>query len=283
MAINHISDLTGFDYTLAQLHDYGKGFPGQVFPFQGNLYQIVLNRHGSAITVGQAVSLNIGVAGQTGNLAAASTTAVLETDDTLDANLAGNANWPGLVMVTATALATTDDMIKRNIKANSTATSASTVTVATYEREDGPNESALTADGALPTDPDASYDYAIFVPFEVVLADADALTTQGVQGIVVSTSIADNQYGIVQVSGVAMCEVDGTTDLVAGDHLVVGSTAGLLTKWVITDNNAVTIGAEILNARFVVGRITNAYTNNGAGRRAVILENRPLIPYPIGM
>jgi hypothetical protein len=283
MAINHISDLTGFNKTLSELQNYGGAYPGQVFPFQGNLYQVVLNRQGAALTVGQAVSLNVGAAGQTGNLTAASTAAVIVTDDTLDANLKGNRSWPGLVFVTATALATTEDMEKREVKGNSTAAGASTITVAELERERGPNDDASDATGAFSTTPDANYDFAVFVPFEVVLADLDALTTSIVQGIVVSTSITDNQYGIIQVAGIAMAEVDGTTDLVAGDILIVTTTGGVLGKRAVTDGNATTIGTEISSSAYVVGRILNAYTADAAGRRAIQLLNTPLIPYPIGL
>lgn len=271
--------LADINWTYDQLHTYGTAFPGQVFQHQGNLYQLVQNRSGGALTVGMPVSLLIGDSARTGNLTNDSTKAVVVTDDTLDANLAGNRAFPGRIFTTAGALATTAAMVEREILTNSTATGASTVTVSKLDRLRGPNEDATTGVDAYGTLPDNTYDYSVFCGWEVTGTDIDALATSVTQGIVVSTSITDNYFGIIQIAGVAMANVDGTTDLVAGDVLVPGTTAGLLTKWVITDGGAVTVGAEILRAHFTVGRILDAYTADSAGLRAIVLENRPLIAY----
>lgn len=289
MAINHIikapalgvrNGLADVNWTFDELQTYSRAYPGMVFPFQGNLYQVVQNRHGSDITVGQAVSLLIGDASRTGNLTGASTKAVVTTDDTLDANLKGSRVFPGRIFTTATALATTEDMEEREILSNTTTASASTVTVAQYDRSQGPNESATTSVDAYSATPDANWDYAVFAGWEVVLADIDAIATSAVQGIVVSTTISDNKFGIVQIAGIAMAEVDGTTDLVAGDPVRAGGTAGVLVKHTYTGGGAT--GAEALNGDFICGRILNAYTADAAGRRAIQLRTPwTLIPFPI--
>jgi hypothetical protein len=269
--------LADFNLTYDQLFGYSKAWPGMTFPFQGNLYQVVQNRSGGAIVTGEAVSLALSVAARTGNLTGASTKAVVVTDDTLDANLQGTDSFPGRIFTTAGVLATTADMEDRRILANSTAAGASTVTVAKFDRI---NNLASTATvNAFTATQDASSDYSIFCPWEVVKADADAVATAAVQGICVSTSITDDYFGIIQISGVAMAEVDGTTDLAVGDPVSVGSTAGVLVKTVFTTTAATE--AQLLAGLNKVGRVLDAYTDGSAGRRAILLENSPLIAYPI--
>jgi hypothetical protein len=266
------------DFNFANLRGVGRAYPGMVFSFQGELFQVVQNRNGGAITVGQVVSLSIASSGRIGNLTADSTKAIVETDDTLDSGLSGGKEYPGKLITTTGATATTEDEEIRNILANSTATGASTITVAEYDRSMGPNEGVATSSAdAYDTLLDASADYSVFCPWEVVLADIDALLTAIPQGVVVSTSITDDYFGIIQLSGVAMTEVDGTTDLAAGDQLIPSSTAGAAAKWVVTTTDPTTV--QIENANKVLGRVLDAYTADAVGRRAVLLTHRPLIPY----
>jgi hypothetical protein len=293
MAFNRVADANALgagradvftDFNYANLEaapgpaGIGSATPGMVFAFQGNLYQVVQNRFGGALAVGDAVSLLIGDTSRTGNLTGNSTKAIVETDDTQDSGLAGSADWPGLIYTTAGALATTADETKRQILANTVVTNASTVTVARYERDLGPTYGIATSTAnAYGTTPDATYDYEVFCPWEVTKADLDALTTSIVQGYVVSTAITDDYFGIIQISGVARAKVDGTTDLVAGDLLIPDSAAGVLSKWAVgaPDANGVT------RSNFVCARILNAYTNNGVGLRAVLIQPQmpPVIPF----
>lgn len=284
MALNTVTQdlysregLANFNFSYDQLFGYGKAWPGMVFPFQGELYQVVQNRNGSALTTGQAVSLSIGAAARTGNLTADSTKAVIVTDDTLDSHLHGSRSFPGRVFTTAGALATTADMEDREIVANSTDTGASTITVSKFDRIN--NLAAADGINAFSATQDASSDYSVFCGWEVVAADIDAVATSVVQGIVVSTSITDDYFGIIKISGVALAEVDGTADLVAGDLLVAGSTAGVLVKYTIAGANPT--AAEAVIGLKVVGRVLDAYTADSAGRRAVLLTGSPLIAYPI--
>jgi hypothetical protein len=257
------------DFNFASLSGVGRAFPGQVFDYQGQLYQVVQNRNGSAITVGQIVSLSIGAAARIGNLTGASTKAVVTTDDTLDSGLAGDRAFPGYLLTTTGATATTEDMEIREIRSN-VAGATGTITVAETDRSLGPNITAASTADAYGTLLDASADYSVFCPWEVVLADIDALLTAFVQGVVVSTSITDDYFGIIQLTGVAMTEVDGTTDLVAGDQLIASTTAGVGAKWVVTTTDPTTVQVE--NANKVFGRLLDAYTADAAGRRAVLLN-----------
>lgn len=255
---------------------------GACFSLWGNVFMCVRNRSGGNLVVGESVSLLISDASRTGNLATGTTAALLLTDDTHDANLAGIEALPSYVTVTAGALATTPNMQRRHILANTPAASASTVRVAKAHPEDGPiNGTDILSADIITGTVDNTYDYTVLEPWAVVKADADALVTQAVQGVVVSTVITDNYLGIIQITGWAMALVNGTTDAPVGSLLVPSSTAGELVIWTITDGNATTIGAEILNAGFVAGRILDSYTDGNPGLRHIQLMNRPLINHPI--
>lgn len=278
---------TDVNLTNTQRLSVGGAYPGETVALFGNLYQLVLNRSGGALAVGDAVSLLLGDATRTGNLTGASTPAVLTTDDTQDSGLAGSEAWPGYVGVTATAFATTADETRRQIMANTPVTNLSTITIVggpTYTGyADGLVQGAPTLDpdiiGTVAAPPDANYDYEVFCPWEVVKTDLDALVTSVPQGVVCSTSITDDQWGVIQIGGICIVKVDGTTDLVAGDLLIPDSGAGILSKWVVTTTDPTT--AQVNQANYLFGRILNAYTNNGVGLRMVHMMNRPLFPQPI--
>jgi hypothetical protein len=270
---------TDVNLTAAQMRGVGGGFPGEVAPLYGNLYQLVQNRSGGALAVGDVVSLSFADAARIGNLTANSTTSVLETDDTLDANLSGSDQWPGYIAVTAGVFATTADEQRRTILANSVAAGASTVTIAAADFSDGLVQGAASNSPDVIATPGATYDYEIVCPSEVVKTDLDALVTSIGQGVVVSTTIADDNFGVIQIGGIAMAKVDGTTDLVAGDLLIPDAAAGVLSKWVVTTTDPTT--AQVNQAAYVFARIFGAYTNNGVGLRMVQLLNRPLFPHPI--
>lgn len=275
----------GFNYaSVSELWGSGIGelYPGACFSMFGNLYQVVRNRSGGDLVVGEAVSLLISDSSRTGNLATGTTAALLLTDDTHDSGLAGTEVLPSWVVVTAGAMATTPTMQRRAILANTPATTASTVRVANAHPEDGPiNGTDILSADIITGTVDNTYDYTVHERWAVVKADSDALATQKAQGIVVSTTITDNYFGIIQIGGWAMALVNGTTDCPVGTVLTTSSTAGELAIWTITDGNATTIGAEILNAHMTVGRITDTYTDGNPGLRQILLENRPVINYPV--
>lgn len=265
--------------TRREAQSVGGGFPGETCPLWGGLFQLVQNRSGGDITIGQNVSLYFGAAARIGNLVVASTPAVLTTDDTLDSDLAGSDMWPGWVGVTAGVFATTAAETRRRIETNSTAAGASTITVAGGPLYTGFTDGIVQGDprldpdaiGTIAAPPDATYDYETFCPWEVVLSDADSILTSTVQGTCCSTTITNGKLGVIQIQGIAMANVDGTTDLVAGDRLIADSASGVLSKYV----------AGTSDPALVYARILGAYTNNGVGLRMVQLMNRPLFPYPI--
>lgn len=279
--------LTDYNYSTVQgLHGgVGTLFPGAAFAVQGRVFQVVQNRSGGDLAVGDTVSLNVADATRTGNLATGVTVAVLLTDDTHDAEMTGDESNPSWVVVTAGAMATTDDMQLRQVKANVAATTASTLSVALADYSRGPTDGVATSSAEILTGtPDNTWDYSVFVPYEVVKTDLDALATSVMQGVVVSTVITDNYFGVIQLPfGTGLAKVDGTTDLVAGDLLIPSGTAGVLKKHVLTDNNAVTIGAEELNISFVCARVLDAFTDNATGLRHVQFRDTgwTLFPRPI--
>lgn len=265
------------------LSGIGKGFPGMAWTWQGNIYQYFQNRSGGALTEGMGTSVYYGAAGRIGNLTGASTKARIVTDDTFSAAgaLVGAHEWPGYVFLTAG----TTIGERRQIFKNSAATTASTIDVTpdTFNREAGPVRGVSTLEvDAYATLPDATTDYSVFCAWEMVACDIDALITSRLQGIVISTTVADGNMGVQQLTGPAIALVDGTTDLVAGDALIPSSTAGTLAKLVITDNNATTIAAEIFNANLSSAWVIDAYTTNSADRRHIVLSGRHAIyPHPI--
>lgn len=277
--------LSDYNYASVQgLHGgVGTIFKGAAFAVKGRLYQVIQNRSGGDLAVGDSVSLNVGDATRTGNLATGVTPANLLTDDTHDTDVTGDQAWPSRVVITAGALATTDDMQIRDVKSNVAATSASTLRVANAHPEDGPAGTDITSVDIFTGTLDNTYDYTLVAPWEVVKTDLDALGTSILQGVVRSTVITDNYFGIIQLPfGFGLAKVDGTTDLVAGDLLIPSATAGILTKHVLTDNNAVTIGAEELRISFVCARVWDAFTDNATGLRLVqFINSHAAFPFPI--
>jgi hypothetical protein len=268
--------------TQAQLFSVGGGYPGETGCVFGNVYQIVQNRSGGDLVIGDAVSLYFGAAARIGNLTAGSSTSLLVTDDTLDANLAGNKDWPGYVGVTAGVFATTAAEQRRQIFNNSVDAGASTIAITdpnAGDLVDGPVNGAVGNSPEVIATPGATYDYEVFCPFEVVKTDLDALITSIPQGTVCSTVITNGQFGVIQVGGICMSNVDGTTDLVAGDLLIPDAAAGVLSKWVVTTTDPTT--AQVNQSAYLFGRILGAYTNNGVGLRMIQMLNRPLLPQTI--
>lgn len=271
-----------WNFTVAQLRGTGKGPLGSISPLRGNLYQIIQNRSGGTLAFGDVVSLSFNDATRIGNLTAASNTYILTTDDTHDAGLAGNDNWPGVIGVTAGVTATADvDVQLRQIFRNTPAAGASTVDITPLnvtgtDYIDGSTNGAPTTNPDVIATPGVTYDYSIFCPWEVVKTDLDALVTSVPHGVVVSTLITDDYCGVIQVGGICLAKVDGTTDLVAGEILIPDAAAGVLSKWVVTTTDPTT--AQVNQAAYRFGRILDAYTNNGVRLRACIMENRPLLP-----
>lgn len=276
--------LTDYNYSTVQgLHGgVGTLFPGAAFAIKGAVYQVVQNRSGGDLAVGDCVSLNVGDASRTGGIATGVTPAVLLTDDTHDTDMTGDPAWPSFVVITAGALATTDNMQLREIKANTAAAAASTLTVAKAHPEDGPAGTDITSVDIFTGTLDNTYKYTAVVPYEVVKSDLGALATSIVQGIVVSTVITDNYFGIIQLpQGFGLAKVDGTTDLVVGDLLIASTTAGVLAKWVVTTTDPTT--AQVNQSKYVVGRVWDAFTDNATGLRLVQFMSlgNAAFPYPI--
>jgi hypothetical protein len=272
------------DSAASPLPFIGRGWPGMAWTWRGCILQYVQNRSGGALTEGMGTALHYAAAGRIGNLTGASTKAKLVTDDTFSAAgaLVGSNEWPSYVFST---VGTTIGE-RRQIFGNSAAAGASTIDVVPdprLNRDLGPVGGLPTRDvNAYATLPDATTDYSVFCPWEVVATDIDALVTSRLQGVVLSTSITDGNFGVIQITGPAIALVDGTTDLVAGDSLIPDAVAGVLSKWVVTDGNAVTIAAEITRARLASAWILDAYTTNSADRRHVMLTGSTAnYPYPI--
>lgn len=276
--------LTDYNYSTVQGVHGGVGtiFKGAAFAIKGRLFQVIQNRSGGDLAVGDSVSLNLGDATRTGNFVTGVTPANVLTDDTHDTDMVGDQAWPSLLVITAGALATTADMQIRDVKSNVAAAAASTVRVANAHPEDGPAGTDITSVDIFTGTLDNTYDYTIVEPYAVVKANLGALATSLVQGVVVSTVITDNYYGIIQLPfGFGLAKVDGTTDLVAGDLLIASTTAGVLAKYVVTNLDP-TI-AQVNQSDYVVARVWDAYTADSAGLRLVqFLGGRnAAFPFPI--
>lgn len=268
--------------TLAQIQSVGGGFPGEVATLWGQRYQLFQNRSGGAMTIGQTASLYFGAASRVGNLTGASSTYLLVTDDTHDAGLAGNKDYPGYIGVTAGVFATTAAEQRRQIFNNTPAAGASKVGIIDPDAgalSDGPVNGAPGNDPDIIAAVDATFDYEVVCPWEMVPADNTNLVTSLVQGIVCSTTIANGNFGVLQLDGLAMANVDGTTDLVASDYLAQSTTPGVLVKWAPT-TTAATL-AQLIQGLGVRARIMGAYTNDGVGLRMIQLGLGPLFPQPV--
>lgn len=286
-SIGRHSIFSDWNFTVAELRKVGRATLGQTDNIRGNLYQAVLNRSGGDLSFGDGVALYYGAASRIGNLTAASNTYILTTDDTLDAGLAGNDQWPGVIGVTGGVFATADVPEQvRQIWANSTDAGASTVDITDQRSRgsdfiDGPINGAPTNSPDVIVTPGATFDYEIVCPWEVVKTDLDALITSVPQGVVCSTTISNGKCGIIQVGGYALAKVDGTTDLVAGDFLIPDSAAGVFSKRVVTNLDPTV--AQLEQFRFGLGTIMGAYTSNTVNLRLVRLEHRPFLPAQAGV
>jgi hypothetical protein len=278
--------LQDYNYTTVQgLHGgVGTMFPGGVFSLFGALFKVVQNRSGGDLVQGDVTSVFFNDASRIGGIATGVTPAVILTDDTHttgDGSITGDQSFPSEITVTAGAMATTANQQRRAILANTPAAGASTVRVAKAHPEDGPGGTDITSVDIFTGTPDNTWKYSVLCPWEVVKADTGALVSSLVDGVVVSSTITNNNFGIAQISGLAMAKVDGTVDLVAGDLLIAGTggTVGAGIKWVVTNIDP-TI-AQVNQAAYVFARVFDAYTADSIGVRQVQL--RPgwaLFPYP---
>lgn len=248
----------------------GGATPGMTFWFKGRLFQIVQNRSGGDLAVGDVVGLYMANSARVGALQTGSTAAVLKTDDTLDSGLAGSSDYPGFVNTTAGAFATTDTVETHPIIANDSTASNSLITIAQADRSLGPvNGTAILNADALSTTPDNTYKYDVFCPWEVVKAQQNAVTTAWPQGVVISTVITNAYFGVIQLKGVGLAKCLGTA-IVAGDVLAVANgTAGVLEEWLPT-TTAATL-TQLLQGLTVCARALGAYSNAGPGLRSVYL------------
>lgn len=254
----------GSGMTLAQLRAGGSAHPGMVFPFRGGLFQVVQNVGGSALAEGDAVVYPYGAAGYSGNLTAASTKAVLTTDDTFTKNaLVGTKDLPSWVFITAG----TGVNQRGYIYKNSDASGASTITVA--EKDPSLNKAATAVPDAFDTAPDATSDYSVVVPFQVAKS---AAVTDFVVGVAMHT-LADGQYGIIQIAGPALVKCVGSTDaLSAGGVVVPSATAGVA-------KGQTTAGITAAEAARVFAVSFDAYTGAAALRHVNLLNRYGLVPY----
>ena len=182
-SIGRHSIFSDWNFTPTQLRGVGKAKLGQTCGIRGNLYQAIQNRSGGDLNFGDGVSLYFNAAARIGNLTGASNTYILTTDDTLDAGLSGDMDYPGYIGVTGGVFATANVPEQlRQIWANSVAAGASTVDITDQRTRgtdfiDGPTNGAPTTSPDVIAAPDATFDYEVFCPWEVVKTDLDALIT----------------------------------------------------------------------------------------------------------
>ena len=101
--------------------------------------------------------------------------------------------------------------------------------------------------------------------YTVVLADVDAVGTALAVGVVADASIADDAFGRIQVSG--FCDyATGDTNVAAGDFLAIGSTAGTVTGYDLTD-----MGTPALAHFLICGQ---AYADDASGVVTCMIHKR---------
>jgi len=210
----------------------------------GNSYRIVRAR-GAITGEGYLLKQYFGAAGRVGNLTAASTKAVITTDDTFVAHdLAG-----GLVFLNAG----TGVGELRPIEDNDDTTSLSTITVA-RKRGTYPGETVADSPDNFVALPDATTDYVSFVPWEVV-------ETSGVGDYVVAWAlgaVTSGNWTIVLEQGYGLVRAVGSTDaLTAGGPLVPSGTAGIAKGFT-------TAGETAAEARLAFGQALAAYSGASA-------------------
>ena len=199
---------------LINTRTYGGLRRGQSFVDQdlGNKFRLVRAR-GALTGVGYIVKSYLGAAGRVGNLTAASTKAVLTTDDTfVEHDLAG-----GLVYLNAG----TGIGQMRPIMDNSDAAGASTITLAVKDRSYPGAHTAVDSPDALATAPDATTDYLVVCPWEVVETSA---VTDYVVGVALG-AVTDGNWTIILEEGYGLVRVAGDTDPSVLDEGIMPSAA----------------------------------------------------------
>jgi hypothetical protein len=187
----------------------------------GNRYRIVRAR-GAITGLGYIVKNYLGAAGRLGNLTAASTKAVLTTDDTFVAHdLAG-----GYVFLNAgTGLEQLRPIID-----NDDTSGASTITLATKDRSFPGSHTAVDSADALATAPDATTDYLTVLPWEIVETSA---VTDYVVGVALG-AVTDGNWTIVLDEGYGLVRAAGDTDALVLDEGIVPSAAAGTAKGLTT-------------------------------------------------
>jgi hypothetical protein len=200
---------------LAKSSTFGGLRRGQSFVDQntGNRFRL-LRARGAITGVGYILKSYLGAAGRVGNLTAASTKAVVTTDDSFTANELAD-GW--YFQNAGTGIG---DL--RPIIDNDGTAGASTITLAqrdfTY-----PGSVATDSPDALATTPDATTDYITVLPWEVV-------ETSGVGDYVVAVALGavdSGNWTIAQDFGYGLVRAAGDTDaLVLDEGIVPSATAG---------------------------------------------------------
>lgn len=211
----------------------------------GNRYRIVRAR-GAITGEGYLLKQYFGAAGRVGNLTAASTRAVLTTDDSFTAReLAG-----GYVFINAG----TGIGELRPIQDNDGTAGASTITVVPAGKPPYPGSTVADWPDNFTALPDATSDYVSFLPWEVV-------ETSGVGDYVVGAAlgaVTSGNWTIVLEEGYGLLRVVGSTDaLTAGGPIVPSATAGI-------GKGFTTAGETAAEARLAFGQSLVAYSGASA-------------------
>lgn len=196
---------------------------GQSFIDQktGNRFRLVRAR-GAITGLGYIVKNYLGAAGRVGNLTAASTKAVLTTDDSFtEHDLAG-----GYVFLNA---GTGLEQL-RPIFDNDGTAGASTITLAYKDRSFPGSHTAVDSADALATAPDATTDYLTVLPWEIVETSA---VTDYVVGVALG-AVTSGNWTIVQDFGYGLVRAAGDTDALVLDEGIVPSAAAGTAKGLTT-------------------------------------------------
>ncbi|SRR5581483_127144 len=232
------------------------GAPGLVFPFEGNLYQVVRNRTGGALAEGDLVKLFFNDATRVGT-ASAGAADTLTTTQTYTAGLLVDKSTPSYIFLRA---GTGVNQRRRILSHTSGANSV--ITTSIFDRSLGlTNGASTTGPDKWGTTPDNTSQYSIVLPWEMAKSSGVGDYITGVA----LAAVTDAYWTIIQIAGFGLCKAVGSTDaLTAGGPIVPSATAGV-------GKGFTTAGETAAEARLAFGMAIDAYTGASALRHILML------------
>ena len=228
------------------------GGPGAVFPWEGNLYQIVRNRTGGALAEGDLVKLYFNAATRVGTASAGTLDGITTTQ-----NFAAGDIIDGSVPTYMFIRAGTQVGQRRRVR-KYVAGANSIVYIALYDRS--LNQASTATAEKFTATADATTQYALVMPWEMTKS---AAVTDYITGVALAT-VADTNWTIIEVAGFSLGTFAGAVDaLTAGGTVVPAAVAG-------QGKGPTTAAETIAEARLSFGMALDAYSGAAALRHFIM-------------